>query len=265
MIDASTTLLATLAGALGAGLAASLHCAGMCGSLQAAAAPPSARAWPGLVRLQVGRSLAYVTLGAIAGWLGGALGDALATGATGTVTAWLRLLAAALATLALASLGIRLLAGRDLFGLERIGARLWNVVKPLASHAGRWREPWASLGLGFGWAFIPCGLVLSMAVVAATRGSALEGAALMGAFALGTWPALLGAGWLAGRGRQALSGGLAVRRVAGVGLLVLAGVGWGAALPTGLSPGASPGLSLGHSHPVPAAGADCVTPAPGAR
>lgn len=192
-------LLAQLTGALLTGLAAGGHCLGMCGGLQAALMPT---ATPGLWRLQGGRSLAYVLLGALAGSVGAGVGQ-LGTHAAGATApgllqtaALLRVAASAIAALALLSLAARMVFRRDLLGLEKLGTCLWQAVQPLARHAGQWREPWRSYGLGLVWAFIPCGLVLSMAALAATTGTFWHGAALLGAFALGTWPALLGAGTL---------------------------------------------------------------------
>ena len=106
----------------------------------------------------------------------------------------LRAATGVVAVLALLSLAARLVFRRDLLGLERLGVWLWRLLQPLARHAGQWREPWRSYALGMIWAFIPCGLVLSMAALATTTGATWRGAALLGAFALGTWPALLGAG-----------------------------------------------------------------------
>jgi sulfite exporter TauE/SafE len=177
------------------GLAAGGHCLGMCGGLQAALMPA---ATTGLWRLQCGRSLAYTLLGAVAGGLGAGLGSGLGAGLGNGFTApavnVLRLLASLMATLALLSLAARLVFRRDLLGLERLGGYFWRWLQPLARRAGEWREPWRSYALGMVWAFIPCGLVLSMAALAATTGAAWHGAFLLAAFALGTWPALLGAG-----------------------------------------------------------------------
>lgn len=177
-------LYAQLAGAALTGVAAGGHCLGMCGGLQAALMPA---ATPGLWRLQCGRSLAYVLLGALAGGLG--------AGATAMSRVdLLRITMGVVAALALLSLAARLVFRRDLLGLERLGTWLWRLLQPLARRAGQWREPWRSYALGMVWAFIPCGLVLSMAALATTTGAPWRGAALLGAFAVGTWPALLGAG-----------------------------------------------------------------------
>jgi len=204
MIDAA--LYTQLTGAILTGLAAGGHCLGMCGGLQTALMPV---ATPGLWRLQCGRSLAYTLLGAVAGGLGASLGDGVSTAAGAlaardaakeiapafieTATA-LRLVGGTVALLALLSLAARLAFRRDLLGLERLGGYFWQWLQPLARRAGEWQEPWRSYALGMVWAFIPCGLVLSMAALAATTGAAWHGAMLLAAFALGTWPALLGAG-----------------------------------------------------------------------
>ena len=197
MIEAA--LYAQLTGAMLTGLAAGGHCLGMCGGLQAALMPA---ATPGLWRLQCGRSLAYTLLGGVAGGLGAGLGSGLGSGLgaglgngfTAPAVNVLRLLASLMATLALLSLAARLVFRRDLLGLERLGGYFWQWLQPLARRAGECREPWRSYALGMVWAFIPCGLVLSMAALAATTGAAWHGAFLLAAFALGTWPALLGAG-----------------------------------------------------------------------
>lgn len=261
------SLAAQWLGAWLAGLAASAHCFGMCGGLQAALAPGAGGG--GLWRLQLGRTLAYVSLGALAGGFGGGLGAAASIGlqtAPGTATAVaglpvatvLRWVAVLLATLALAGLAWRLLDRRDLFGLERLGVTLWQSLQPLGRRAGNWREPWRSLGLGFIWAFIPCALVLSMAALAATTGSAAQGAALMGAFALGTWPALLGAAAL-GRSLSTVRAGTPVwlRALVVVGLLLLAGAQWSfllaphhhAPATTPADAAQSPDAPAGDAHP----------------
>ena len=230
---ATSALAGQWVGAALTGLAASLHCFGMCGGLQAALAPGVSGHWPGLWRLQVGRSVSYVLLGVAGGGTGQVFSQAVGQvlGVTGGMTPhWalaLRLLATGVATFALLSLALRLLIGRDVFGLERLGHFVWRMVQPAARWAGRWPEPWGSLGMGMAWAFIPCGLVLSMTLLAAGTGQAWQGGALLGAFALGTWPAMLSAGRL---GRLGLfSTGRPQRRLrwtVGLALLLLITAQW---------------------------------------
>ena len=238
----TSPLLAPLLGALLTGLASSVHCFGMCGGLQVALSPHTSAA--GLWRLQVGRTFAYLGVGALAGGLGRL--------ALAPFAAHLRWVAAGLAALALVALAGRLLAGRDWLHLETLGTRLWRLLQPLGRFTGTWREPWRSLALGGLWAFIPCALVLSMAMLAAATGSAARGAALMGAFALGTWPALLGAASLGRRLNRGAATSAAVRVLVATGLLLLAA----APLMPWLLPGhhhATPGIDApsmptGHEH-----------------
>lgn len=217
--DELPAIAAQWLGAALTGLAASAHCFGMCGGLQAALAPGQTTS--GLWRLQLGRTAAYAVVGAIAGGLSGALGGALAT-ILGPLDTALRWFAVALATVALLGLAFRLLGRRDVLGLERLGASVWRLVEPLGGFVGAWREPWRGFALGGLWAFIPCALVLSMATLAATTASVTRGGLLMVAFALGTWPALLGAAAF-GRGVARLDGKSPIwlRAAVAAGLLLL--------------------------------------------
>ena len=79
------------------------------------------------------------------------------------------------------------------------------------------RLPQALL-LGALWGWLPCGLVYSTLLWAASQGSALDSALLMLAFGLGTWPVLLASGLAAER----LLGLLRQRGIrAAAGLLVI--------------------------------------------
>jgi uncharacterized protein len=242
-------LLSQSLGALLTGLAASGHCFGMCGGLQAALAPGASTS--GLWRLQLGRTGAYLALGAIAGGLTGATSGLLPA----NLHQPLRWLAVGLATLVLLGLACRLLGQRDLFGFERIGTMLWRSLQPVGRLVGAWREPWRSLALGMVWAFIPCALVLSMVALAATTGSVWRGACLMGAFALGTWPALLGAAAI-GRAftRLAADSPGWLRTVVAAALLLLAAAQFSflsaGAHHHGQSPGTTP-PHAGHPHHHP--------------
>ena len=58
--------------------------------------------------------------------------------------------------------------------------------------------PARAFTLGLVWGWIPCGLVYSVLVWAVSAGGALEGAALMLSFGIGTLPNLLSIGLVAG-------------------------------------------------------------------
>ena len=68
-------------------------------------------------------------------------------------------------------------------GVTRLGARL--------APAETWPR---ALAVGVAWGWIPCGLVYSVLATALVSGSALHGAAVMGAFGIGTLPNLFALG-----------------------------------------------------------------------
>ena len=75
--------------------------------------------------------------------------------------------------------------------------------------------------LGMCWGLLPCGLVYSILVTAASTGSALEGGFTMLAFAVGTLPAMTGM-TAAAPTVAAFLGDQTVRRLVGFSLLILA-------------------------------------------
>ena len=93
----------------------------------------------------------------------------------------------------------------------------------------------APVALGLGWALMPCGLLYSALLVASLSASALSGAAIMAAFAIGTMVSLAAGPWLLLRLAQARSGGWGIRLA---GLALAATSGWalwmGITQPTGL-------------------------------
>ncbi len=212
--------ISLLAGPLAAatlGLLGSPHCFAMCGGIVAAIdqAPALAagRAPPPLVRhllYSTGRIASY----SLAGLLVGAGGLALASllgpgGVTGLRTAFGCLMIA---------LGVHLTGHFDgATRIERAALTLWRRSVPRSLLSGtRTHE---LLGFGALWGWLPCGLVYGALASAATTGSALQGAAWMASFGLGTLPALLATGMLAERLR-ALTRRSGLRRAAGVMLLL---------------------------------------------
>jgi len=246
-----------------AGLAASVHCVGMCGGIAAtlggAAAPrprsgemvaplvfhaprdgaataatasaAPAAAYAMLARLlriasfNAGRIATYTMAGAVAGGLTeGALGLAAA--------APLQQAALALANLMLLAAGLYLMnAWQGLAHVERAGQRVWRHVQPLLRPLLPMDTPAKALAAGALWGWLPCGLVYSMLVTAMLSGDGFNGAAIMLAFGLGTMPLLFAAG-LAGMALRRFLQRRAVRIACGglvmmfgvLGLLRLAGV-----------------------------------------
>jgi sulfite exporter TauE/SafE len=215
MSEGMTLLTAFLVGLLGG-----VHCVGMCGGivgtltmgLPREVRNSLARLLPYQLAYNGGRILGYTAAGALMGGLG-------------TLIAVLVPVQTAQRTLYLVAAVFMILLGlylggwwRGLARLERLGAGLWRRIEPLGRRLLPIRSPLAAVGLGFVWAWIPCGLVYSVLIWSVSAGSALDGALLMLAFGLGTLPNLLGMGMLAGAAAR-LADQVWVRR--GAGLLVL--------------------------------------------
>jgi sulfite exporter TauE/SafE len=176
-----------------ASLAGSLHCAAMCGGFVAAYASTGDGSSASRARAHAlyngGRLTAYTALGAMAGALGGALD--LAGRAAGVAHV------AAIATGSLLLLtGVAGLVPRPkVVRLRRRAPRpiARRVTALLASFRDKPPTVRAAL-LGLCSALLPCGWLYAFAALAASTGSALNGAWLMTAFWLGSLPMLLGMG-----------------------------------------------------------------------
>lgn len=184
------------------GLAGGPHCIAMCGAAcagigQAAGPNKTSAMW----LFQVGRVLGYSALGSLAAASMQGLG-------------WLTVQSAALrpvwtlfhvATFVLGAL--LLVKAEQPIWLEQAGKKIWQGARLLAAGRGRG----APLAIGALWAFLPCGLLYSALLVAALTGSALEGAAVMALFALGTSVSMMAGPWLWLRLRGSSSGALGMR------------------------------------------------------
>ncbi len=161
-----------------------------------------------LLAYNLGRIVSYT----LAGLLLGLAGWALASGPAATA---LRTLAGLL----LIVMGLYL-AGwwSGLTRIEGAGRLLWRHIEPLARRLLPVRSAPRALLLGGLWGWLPCGLVYSTLLWAASQGDALDSALLMLAFGLGTLPMLLATG-LAAERLTALLRRRAVRL--GGGLLVI--------------------------------------------
>jgi len=215
----NATDLAVLGTAFLTGLLGSGHCFGMCGgiagSLGALAGGSSrALAWPAL-QFNLGRLLGYAVLGAVAAGILGTATDIVALKSLGP---WLRALTALMVLL----IGLRFLIDwRGLDLLERGGAGLWRRILPLAVRASQRHDWLGRLGLGVCWGFLPCGLVYTVLVTAASTGTTVAGATTMLAFGLGTLPSMLGL-TLAAPALHVFLSDRTVRRIVGFALVVLA-------------------------------------------
>jgi uncharacterized protein len=201
-----TALAAT---ALLMGLAGGPHCVAMCGAACAGIGRSSAGTnTRSMWIFQAGRVLGYSALGGLVAASMQGLG-------------WLSVHSAALRPVwtlfhvAAALLGLMLLwQARQPVWLEDGARKVWSRVRSVTrGSAGA-----APLLLGVLWSLLPCGLLYSALLVAALTSSALEGAAVMALFALGSSVSLMAGPWLWLRLRKPGSGQWAIR-LAGLALL----------------------------------------------
>jgi sulfite exporter TauE/SafE len=211
-----TELLPILSAALLTGLLGSAHCLGMCAGISGLFAVSTEigtlkRQLPVAIAYNTGRVLTYALLGAVVATFGGALVEAKPTLArpilliTGTVIILIGLQVA--------------FSWRLLNPIEKMGAVLWKQLAPIAKRFVPVNSLPRALGLGLLWGWLPCGLVYSVLLIAATSAEPLAGAATMVAFGIGTMPAMV----LTGVGAAQLSA-LMRRRGArlGLGLVIVA-------------------------------------------
>jgi hypothetical protein len=183
-----------LVSALILGLLGGGHCLGMCGGLMGAltlAIPKEQRSrrFRLLLAYNLGRVLSYATAGLLIGLAGWAVANSPAA-------MFMRVLAGLL----LISMGLYL-AGwwSGLTRIESLGRGLWRYLQPVANRLLPVSSLPRALLLGALWGWLPCGLVYSTLLWAASQGNALDSAWLMLTFGLGTWPVLLATGLAAER------------------------------------------------------------------
>lgn len=217
-LDPAVISTAFLAGLLGSG-----HCFGMCGGIAAGlGAMSKGRAIVPALQFNLARLFSYAILGLVAAAiLGGAAGLM-------PIARWLRFLTAVMIFL----IGIKFLFNfRGIEFIERGGAGLWKKILPFAMKASSRQDMAGRVLLGLCWGLIPCGLVYTVLMTAASTANPASGAVTMLVFGMGTLPAMLGLTAAA----PALSSFLedrTVRRVIGFALVVLsvwtAAMMWGA-------------------------------------
>ncbi|HEY0288964.1 MAG TPA: sulfite exporter TauE/SafE family protein [Pseudomonas sp.] len=210
-------LLPLLASAIILGLLGGGHCLGMCGGLMGAltlAIPKEQRSrrFRLLLAYNLGRILSYTCAGLLIGLAGWAIANS--PGA---------MLMRVIAALLLIAMGLYL-AGwwSGLTHVESAGRGLWRHIQPVASKLLPVSSVPRALLLGALWGWLPCGLVYSTLLWAASQGNALYSALLMLAFGLGTWPVLLATG-LAAERTTALLRKRGVRAASGL-LVILFGL-----------------------------------------
>lgn len=195
---------ALLIGLLGAG-----HCFGMCGGIASALTfalgddVSTARKTGVLLSYSAGRIFSYMLVGASLAFALSFLPD--------SVLQYVRRFAGVLLIL----MGLYISGWwKILVVLERAGAKLWQFLQPIGSRMLPVRSNFQGFLFGVIWGWLPCGLVYTAALYAASQARFLDGALSMLGFGLGTLPAILSIGVLAGalkgllqsRGFRAASG-----------------------------------------------------------
>ena len=219
LFDISALFTAFFVGLLGSG-----HCFGMCGGIAAGLGSlPSRKDTQADTKLRAmsavlfnfGRILSYAALGLVSAWILANVGKAL------NVPQWsviLRLLTALMIFL----IGLQFLFNWQLLaGIERVGAKVWKYVLPLAVKASSLPGGTGRLLLGLCWGLLPCGLVYSVLLTASAAGSPVSGAIVMLAFGVGTLPSMLGMS-LAAPALAAILSDRWTRKLMGAALILLA-------------------------------------------
>ena len=182
------------------GLASSLHCVGMCGGIIGALSlslPTTVRSRRSLM---FGYLLAYSTGRIFSYGLAGALMAGLSGGLFSFISPQFgHTLLRALAAILLVGIGLYLAGWFPKFAqMEKLGQPLWRRLEPLGQRLLPVRSSLHALGFGFIWGWLPCGLVYSTLLWSAASGNSTTGAIYMLAFGLGTLPAVLATGAVAG-------------------------------------------------------------------
>lgn len=199
--------------ALFMGLVGGPHCVAMCGAACAGIGRAAgARSTQALLSFQLSRMTGYALFGAFAA------GSVQGLAWLGTHTAVLRPVWTIFHVAALLLGAVLLWQARQPAWIETLGQNVWRRARPAMAALG----PRAPVVLGLGWALMPCGLLYSALLVASLSANALEGAALMALFSLGTSVSLTAGPWLMLRLRGARSGGWGIR-LAGLALALTSG------------------------------------------
>lgn len=208
-----TDLLPLLATAFATGLLGSAHCLGMCAGISGlftvrASAASLRTQIPKAIAYNIGRVLSYAFFGMLVATVGHAFVD-LVPALAGPV----RIAGGILIVIVGLQVALR---WRILTPVENAGAALWNRIAPAAKGIFPVTTTTRALGLGLIWGCLPCGLVYSMLLLAATSAEPASGGLVMVAFGLGTMPAMV----LSGLSATKLAAFMSRNRL-GAGLLIV--------------------------------------------
>lgn len=181
-------LVPALSAALLAGLLGSAHCLGMCAGISGLFAVNASVATirqqlPLALSYNLGRVLSYALLGIIVASFG-----SVVVKASPSLAGGIRMLSGVIIILVGLKVAFDL---RFLNPIERMGSTLWARISPAAKRLVPVTNLPRALGLGVVWGWLPCGLVYSVLLIAATSAKPTDGAMIMVAFGIGTMPAML--------------------------------------------------------------------------
>jgi len=183
-----TEIVPALTAALLAGLLGSAHCLGMCAGISGLFAVNSnittlRNQIPMALTYNAGRVMSYAVLGIIVGTVGSVI-----VKTTPGIAGGIRLLSGVVIILVGLKVAFDL---RLLNPIERMGGTLWARIAPAAQRLVPVTSIPRALGLGLVWGWLPCGLVYSVLLIAATSATPVNGAAIMITFGVGTMPAMV--------------------------------------------------------------------------
>ena len=210
-----TELIPLLSAALVAGLVGSAHCLGMCAGISGlfavrAEAASMRASVPTAFVYNTGRVITYAVLGAIVAAFGSVI-----IKASPNLAVSIRMLSGIIIILVGLQVAFNL---RALRVIERMGGSLWARIAPAAQKLVPVDSLPKAFGLGLIWGWLPCGLVYSVLMIAATSANPVGGAATMVAFGVGTMPAMM----LSGLGAARVSTAMQRRGTRlGLGILVI--------------------------------------------
>ncbi len=205
--------LPILIAALIAGLLGSAHCLGMCAGISglfAVGASVASLRSQFLLALayNLGRVISYAVLGSVAASIGRVVVDVIPSLAGPVRLA---------SSLLIIIVGLQVASNwRALAIVEQMGASVWNRIAPGAMGLVPANTVLRAGGLGLIWGWLPCGLVYSALLLAATTAEPLPGALVMICFGVGTMPAMIASGLSAIRLAAFMS-----RNKIGAGLLIV--------------------------------------------
>jgi sulfite exporter TauE/SafE len=208
------------------GLAGGPHCVAMCGAACAGISRAAGeRSTQALWTFQISRLMGYSLFGAFAA------GSVQGLAWLGTNTSVIRPVWTMFHVAALLLGFVLLWSARQPAWMENLAQSVWRKARPVLTRLGS-RAP---IVLGLAWALMPCGLLYSALLVASLSAHAMDGAAIMALFSVGTSISLTAGPWLLLRLRGGGSGGWGIRLA---GLALAATSGWalwmGITQPTGL-------------------------------